>query len=158
MREFHKNSDHTFLVKHGHSKRKQHSRTYRVWAGIRTRCVNPKDTAYQNYGGRGITICDRWKDSYENFLEDMGERPGKEYSIDRIDNEKGYSPDNCKWATRKEQHRNTRRNVWIEFNGQRKVASDWAAEYGISATTLKYRIFKAGWDVEKALTTPTKQN
>jgi hypothetical protein len=88
----------------------------------------------------------------------MGERPGKEYSIDRIDNEKGYSPDNCKWATRKEQHRNTRRNVWIEFNGQRKVASDWAAEYGISATTLKYRIFKAGWDVEKALTTPTKQS
>lgn len=158
MKEFHEDSDHSYLIKHGHSTKKKQTDTYKVWAGIRTRCVNPNDTAYQNYGGRGITICERWKDSYENFLEDMGERPGKDYSIDRIDNEQGYSPENCKWATRKEQHRNTRRNVWIEFNGEKKVMADWADEYGIKRQTLKHRLAVLGWDIETALTTPSRKS
>jgi hypothetical protein len=141
---------------HGHSKREEMTDTYNIWCGIKARCFNENEPAYKNYGARGITMCDRWNDSYESFLEDMGERPSKKHSIDRIDNEKGYEPGNCKWATRAEQARNNRRNVWIEYNGQKKTLCDWADELNIKRATLCYRIVKAGWDVERAFTTPTK--
>lgn len=141
---------------HGHSKREDTTDTYGIWCKIKNRCFSPNNSAYKNYGGRGITMCDRWKDSFENFLEDMGERPSKNHSIDRVDNEKGYEPGNCKWVTRAEQSRNTRRNVWVEFNGQNKTICDWADDLGINRSTLVYRIVKAGWEVEKAFTTPIK--
>lgn len=89
--------------------------TYSIWQGIKDRCLNPDSAAYVNYGGRGITICDRWLD-YLNFLEDMGDRP-KDMSIDRINNEKGYSPDNCKWSTRLEQNNNRRTNRIVVVDG-----------------------------------------
>jgi hypothetical protein len=141
---------------HGHSTREDMSDTYVIWCGIKTRCFNENEPAYKNYGARGITMCDRWKDSFENFLEDMGERPSKKHSIDRIDNEKGYEPGNCKWATRAEQARNNRRNVWIEYNGKKMVLTDWAKEYNIPMKTLRYRLQTAKWTIEKALTTPIK--
>ena len=83
---------------------------YQTWAGIKKRCLNSKNKDYHHYGGRGITICKRWLNSFENFLEDMGERPSKNHSIDRIDNNSNYCKENCRWATQKEQKRNTRKN------------------------------------------------
>jgi len=90
--------------KHG----KKHTSEYKIWKGIRKRCLNSKDAGFPNYGGRGITICDRWRNSAVNFMNDMGARPSPRHSIDRIDNDKGYFPDNCRWATALEQARNTR--------------------------------------------------
>jgi hypothetical protein len=99
------------------------TKTYEVWKNMRQRCNNPKNPQYINYGGRGIKICDRWN-NYENFLEDMGET-SEGLSIDRIDNDKGYSPDNCRWATRKEQNRNQRKNIHVTINGVTKLLVEW---------------------------------
>lgn len=93
--------------KHGHNKTTGTSTEYNSWHQMKQRCLNPNDKRYEDYGGRGITICERWMD-FNNFLADMGEKPDKSYSIDRIDNEKGYYPGNCKWASREEQQRNNR--------------------------------------------------
>jgi hypothetical protein len=104
---------------------------------------------YKRYGGRGITVCERWK-SYEAFLEDMGPRPVGS-SIDRIDVNGNYEPGNCRWATKAEQVRNTRRNHLITLAGVTKPLCDWVAELGLNRNTVSVRLFR-GWPVEKALT------
>lgn len=120
--------------KHGLSR----SRVYRIWNGMRCRCANPNDTAWKNYGGRGITVCERWK-KFENFFEDMGHPPtGK--SLDRIDNNKGYSKENCRWATSKEQCNNTRRSKIIEINGVKMTLGDLAKLINVKPNTLLYAI------------------
>jgi hypothetical protein len=100
-------------TKHGHSRVGKESITHRSWTNMLNRCNNPNYKRHQDYGGRGITVCDRWNikmgGSFQNFLEDMGERPGKEYSIDRINNSEGYYKENCKWSTMKEQSNNRRK-------------------------------------------------
>lgn len=147
-------------LKHGHSKRQNSSSIYMIWANIIQRCTNPKHIGYKNYGGRGIIVCDRWNPkrggSFENFLEDMGERP-LGLTIDRINNDKGYHKSNCRWRTIKEQSRNKRNNIFISFNGKTQCVTDWQTETGINLETIKYRI-DHGWTPEEALTTLTRKN
>lgn len=129
------------------------TKTYDTWRSIKQRCCNPSSKDWPNYGARGITICDDWADSFLNFVKDMGERP-QGMTIDRIDVNKGYSKDNCRWATPEVQSNNRRTCVYVEFNGKSQSVADWAKEVGIERKTLEYRI-RTGWDVEKALTTPS---
>jgi hypothetical protein len=124
---------------------------YLVWASMKARCSDENKEFYKYYGGRGIAVCDRWKD-FENFYADMGDRP-EGLSLDRIDNNKGYSPDNCRWATNLQQRRNTRINTWLEFNGERRVLTEWAEIVNLSPATIRSRL-RASWTVDKALSTP----
>ncbi len=125
---------------------------YYVWKTMRQRCKNPNHEKYESYGGRGIRVCERWE-SYANFIEDMGRRPGSGYSLDRVDNDGDYEPGNVRWATQAEQLRNWRRGIMIEHNGLRLCAKDWAKNAAVSYQAFTNRI-KAGWDVESALVTP----
>lgn len=123
---------------------------YRTWSGMRQRCHNPSNKGYFRYGARGIYVCDRWRDSFENFLADMGRRPGPEYSLDRIDNDGPYSPDNCRWATGSEQANNTRRNAVLEIGGERATVSEWASKVGVTPHLIFNRLAK-GWSPRDAV-------
>lgn len=127
-----------------------HTPTYKVWSCMLERCRNPNNKDYHNYGGRGITVCKRWQETFTNFLEDMGERP-KGLRLDRLNNDLGYFKDNCAWRTAREQAANTRVNHWIEFDGRKMILMDWARELNISESSLLRRLSK--WPLEKALTT-----
>lgn len=146
------------IVKARNIKRATHRRTgtseYATWRDMRSRCSNPNHHAWKDYGRRGITVCDRWS-RFENFLADMGVRPSPEHSLDRIDNDKGYSPENCRWELRQGQCNNRRSTKKLEFNGQIKSISEWGRELGFSRPLL-FRRLRQGWSVEKALTTPQK--
>ena len=122
-------------VKHG----KTETPEFEIWMGMHTRCYNAKRKEFKNYGGRGIVICNRWRESFENFLADMGHRPSPNHSIERYDNDGNYEPGNCKWATDTEQSNNRRTNVNVTINGVTKTASQWANEYGVQATTVLLR-------------------
>lgn len=125
--------------------------TRKTWGDMKGRCLNPAHRNYADYGGRGISICERWL-TYENFLADMGERPPGR-SLDRLNNDGNYEPSNCRWATPKEQARNTRSNRLITYKGETKCMAQWADDLGLPKHTLEQRVAK-GWDIEKALTTP----
>lgn len=109
---------------------------YTIWKGIKRRCNNPKEKHYVEYGARGIKVCDRWLNSFPDFLSDMGVRPTKLHSIDRIDNDGNYEPSNCRWATKMEQGRNKRNNRWLEANGIKKHLQGWADFFNIPVSTL----------------------
>jgi len=130
---------------HGMSKTSE----YTIWNSMKMRCVNSNSEAYSYYGGRGIKVCQRWMDSFENFYEDMGKRPDG-MSIDRIDVNGDYCPENCRWTTNEEQSRNKRDNVYIEYDGKTKILSDWAKEINISVQSLYNRLTKYGYSVEEA--------
>lgn len=134
-------------TKHGMYK----TRAYKAWTQMKTRCLNPEHDQYSDYGGRGITVCERWKNSFELFYADMGDPPlGK--SLDRYpDNDAGYSPENCRWATVQQQARNRRSTRMIEFEGEPKCLSQWASELGLSKPALAWRIKQ--WGVRRALQT-----
>lgn len=139
--------------KHGHaSKVNGVTREYRIWEGMRQRCTNPKATAYDRYGGRGITVCGRWND-FAAFLEDMGHCPSDRHSLDRIDNDGPYAPDNCRWVLHKQQCRNTARNRWVTVGGERLLISEAIKRSPVSPQTA-YRRINSGWNIERALTTP----
>lgn len=126
--------------------------TYKVWNGMLRRCNIPEDPSYQDYGGRGITVCERWN-SFDVFVADMGFAP-KGLSIDRINNEQGYNPFNCVWATKKEQANNKRSNVRITYMGITKTITQWAEHFEIQVTRLHSRI-RAGWSFERAINPKT---
>lgn len=141
--------------KHGHSKKRQRSLTYRTWDAMIHRCHNPQSSAYHKYGGRGIVVCDRWRESFESFLSDMGDRPGPEYSIDRYPDKNGnYEPGNCRWATPSEQARNRRSTRYLTCNGETLSLAEWSERTGIQPGTIANRIDVRGWSVPDALRTP----
>lgn len=140
------------ITKHGHETGRKQSGTYATWRNMIRRCSDPKILHYENYGGRGITVCDRWV-KFENFLEDMGERPVG-MTIERIDNNGNYEPRNCRWATKKEQGRNKRNNKILTFMGQSMTATDWAEKIGVEPRIVLSRLNTYKWSVEKTLTTP----
>lgn len=126
-----------------------------VWYGILRRCHNPNDKDYPNYGGRGITVCDAWRDNFAEFEAYASQLPHygeKNYSLDRIDNSLGYFPGNIRWATPTQQSRNKRDNKLITFDGQTKCIGEWAKILGIKTITLRTRLDRLGWSPEKALT------
>lgn len=131
------------------------TRTYCSWQAMLKRCLNPKEPAYPNYGGRGIKVCDRWRDSFENFLADMGECPPR-MSIERDRVNGDYEPGNCRWATDMEQANNKRNTIFFLFNGKMKTAAQIAREVGIKYQTFRDRI-ERGWSVERAANTPVRQ-
>lgn len=127
---------------------------YSVWKGIKKRCLNKNCKSYKNYGGRGITICKRWEKSFRNFVEDMGERPFG-HSIDRIDNNKGYSPDNCRWADNCQQSNNKRSSKYITHNGIKKTYAQWSLFLN-GNKALVYNRIRKGWSEEQAVTKPVR--
>lgn len=129
---------------------------YVTWQKMKDRCYNPNSHAYSKYGGRGIKVCERWHD-FNNFVYDMGEKPTKQHTLDRIDNDGDYCPENCRWATQLEQQNNTSYNRNITIDGKTMSTSAWCRHYGIKLTTY-YQRLKLGWDYYTALVEPVKQN
>lgn len=115
------------------------------------RCTDKKSKYYSSYGGRGIKVCDRWLESFGNFLEDMQPTFRNGLSLDRINNEGNYEPSNCRWATRTEQQNNTRRNTFFNINGKTQTLSQWVAELGLKGSTVRQRYYVYGWPIEKSL-------
>lgn len=125
-----------------------------VWKNMLQRCTNPNNAGYKNYGGRGISVCKRWM-NFESFYADMGEIPPG-MTLDRRDNNKGYSPRNCRWATYSQQAKNSRRAKFIRVGKVALCISDWCRKTGITYGVYKARVRK-GWTQKKALTTPAKR-
>lgn len=136
-------------TRHGCARDGQMGLEYRIWIGMWQRCSNPNDRRYRVYGARGIKVCDRWR-TYENFIEDMGVRPSKDLSIDRIDNDGHYEPGNCRWATDKEQARNKRNTIIIEHLGEKKTVPEWSEITGVKECTIRERL-RHGLSAEEAL-------
>lgn len=138
--------------KHGFTTGETRPRVYIIWKGMRARC---RDEYYTWYVGRGIKICDRWMESFENFLKDMGHPPTDSHTLDRIDNNGNYELSNCRWATAKEQANNRTSSRYLEHNGTRLTVAQWADKVGLQMKTLHARL-QSGWGVHDALTTPVR--
>lgn len=124
------------------------TRIYNAWQNMTRRCYDKKNTHYKHYGGRGITVCDRWRHSFENFLEDMGKTYDKKLELDRIDFNGNYELSNCRWATETEQANNSRRNIFLEYMGRKYSLSQWARIIGVSPSTFAEKMSN-GWAVFK---------
>jgi hypothetical protein len=131
------------------------TKVYKTWINIKDRCYNPKAEAYKNYGGRGITVDDHWKESFENFYNDMGSPPSDEHSIERNDVYGNYTLSNCRWATTTEQSNNKRTSRKMTHDGITLTLSQWAKKVGITPCSLANRL-DAGWTDSEALTTPKR--
>lgn len=140
--------------KHGMS----NSRIYRIWSLMKERCYNSKRPEYKHYGGRGIKVCDDWLDSKKFIDWSLKNGYKDDLTIDRLDNNKGYCPENCRWITQKEQGYNRRNNRYITYNGETKTITQWAEENGLKYHVLKKRIDSLGWSFERAISEPIHQN
>lgn len=132
-----------------------YSRIYRIWTQMKARCNNPKTAHYDRYGGRGVKVCPAWED-FNTFLADMGHPPEK-HSLERVDNNGPYSPENCRWATRKEQANNTARNIYMTHEGVTLSLMQWSEKSGISYSTILGR-HRLGWEPERVLSTTLQKN
>lgn len=142
-------------TRHGHNRRKGTGQTaeYRSWSGMKRRCTNPRGNSYQRYGARGVKVCERWRgdNGYANFYEDMGPRPTPQHSIDRIDNDGDYTPENCRWATVEEQSNNRSTNAYHVIDGERLTRIQISRRYNIPHSTLFSRL-ESGMSIEEAIT------
>lgn len=129
---------------------------YSVWHDMKRRCFDKNRKRYKDYGGRGIKVSESWM-KFSNFIKDMGFRPSKKHSLERINNNKDYSKDNCKWATTKEQSLNTRSNVYLEYNGIKLTLKEWSEKLNLKYTTI-YSRYNRGWEVERILTSKLERN
>lgn len=149
-----KESSTTRATKHG-----LHSHAlYGTWKNMVQRCYNPANSHFDSYGGRGIVMCDRWRESFANFLEDMGEKPSPAHSIERRNNNEGYCKENCSWELIEVQANNKSNNRVFEFNGKRQTLAQWARDVGITRRTLALRIDRLGWSPQRAFTTRSQQD
>ena len=142
-------------TKHG----MRHDPLYSRWCNMKSRCHNPQNKRHPNWGGRGITVCERWRNDFKAFYEDVSRLPNfgkKGYSLNRIDNDGNYEPNNVEWANDKTQSNNKRNNHILTYNGKTQTIAQWAEEIGISPSTLYNRIITLHWSAEKALTEPIK--
>lgn len=130
-----------------------HTPIHNAWMQMIERCSRPSNHKWPQYGGRGVKVCDRWRD-FANFYADMGPRP-EGMTLERVDVNGDYCPENCRWATQKEQQRNRRNNVLVEFNGERRCLAEWAEALGMRQHTLAWRL-RAGWSVLRAFTEPVR--
>ena len=130
---------------------KRHTRLYRIWANIKTRCLNPNDPHFTRWGARGITVCDEWKDDFQAFYDwAMSNGYQEDLTIDRIDNDKGYSPENCRWVTVGEQNQNKRTVILLTWDGETHTTAEWARLLGCGKNTISTRYHK-GWSTEECL-------
>lgn len=129
----------------------RNTREYACWNQMIQRCMNKNNPGYKHYGARGITVCDEWL-IFENFYKDMGQKPDPEWSLERIDNDSGYRPENCRWASRLTQCNNRRSSKRLLFRGRLMTVAEWAREVGIKQATIRARINRDGWSIEEALT------
>lgn len=140
---------------------KQHGKhgspEYRAWRAAIDRCERKSNSAYKNYGARGITVSDEWRQSFEAFFRDMGPRPSHRHTLERKDNSLGYSMDNCEWRVWEAQNRNRRNTVIVQWRGRAVPLAKLAARCGADYGNLYRRIFRLGWDVERALKQPLRQ-
>lgn len=142
------------MTKHGHASDGKRNPAYGIWSAMKDRCFNPSNPEYSAYGGRGIVVCDAWRRSFTRFLDDMGERPSRGHSIDRINNDRGYEPQNCRWATRQEQDRNRRNVRLVEYCGAMMTIREAVKSAGnvTVLATARWRI-KRGWPISEAVET-----
>jgi hypothetical protein len=124
-----------------------------TYHSMKRRCLSPSSIDYDRYGARGITVCDRWlgKNGFFNFRNDMGEKPNKLYTLDRVDNNKGYSPENCRWATAIEQSSNRRNSIFVKYNGRKVTLKEYCNINKLKYTTIWMRIRTYGWTIEEAI-------
>ena len=142
-----------YHFKHGEASRHRTTIEYKRWSAMKTRCLYPSQPAYKHYGGRGIKICTRWLESFDNFLQDMGRCPDG-FTLERKDTNGNYEPRNCVWADQDTQSNNRRNNRILSMNGQSKTVCQWAKFIGVRPQLICDRINKLGWDTERALTEP----
>lgn len=143
---------HPLAVTHGQTGTAEYS----TWQNMKARCDRPTSTEYPRYGARGITVCERWRESFEAFLADMGPKPSPGHSIERHDNDGPYTPENCYWATAQDQANNRRTNTHVTLFGRTQTLAQWYRELGIKHHTVMTRMGKRGWSIERALTTPVR--
>lgn len=122
---------------------------YLIWYAMLDRCCNPANKQYKDYGGRGISVCERWLNSWHAFVADVGKRPNPKMVLDRIDNDKNYEPGNVRWATREESSDNRRITKWLTHEGRTQTRTQWAREFGVHPSTFNIRLIR-GWSVEEA--------
>lgn len=126
------------------------TRIYKIWANMKSRCSNPKALRYERYGGRGISVCEEWT-TFKGFLESLPEDYAQHLTLDRIDNNRGYCKENCRWATVKEQANNRKTNVFFTIDSATKTLAEWCRESKVRAGTIRQRYYVYGWDIKRAL-------